>query len=138
MPMPRTTRPRSPRVTTLPPALLLFAVMADSIFASDTLNRTSCWGSSSSWNCVVMPPKFETSATPGTCFSSGMTVQRSNSDSSRCPLVSDRSMDAFQDSLARPIILDAVAEHERDERQAERALGAQLQQARRPGKLPLQ
>ena len=47
-------------------------------------------------------------------------------------------LDALVDALTRPIILDAVAENEGDQRQAERALRAHEQEARRAVELALQ
>ena len=41
---------------------------------------------------VVRPPKFWMSATPGTCFKAGITVQRWISESSRRFLVDDSSV----------------------------------------------
>ncbi len=47
-------------------------------------------------------------------------------------------LDALVDALARPVILDALAEHEGDERQPEGALRAHEQKARRAVELALQ
>ena len=47
-------------------------------------------------------------------------------------------LDALHDALARPVVLDAVAEHERDQRQPERAARAHHRQARRAVELALE
>ncbi len=91
-PTPRITSPCSPRCMTLPPAFALLAAMACVIWFSERLYLDSLAGSSSSMNCVVMPPKLTTSTTPDTCLRRGMTFQTCSSDSSRRSRVLDCSV----------------------------------------------
>ena len=65
--------------------------------SSETLYWASFAGSSASWNCVVSPPKFVTSATPKTCFSVGMTTHCCSSFSSR------ESRDARRERVAEDL-----------------------------------
>jgi hypothetical protein len=65
-----------------------------------------------------------------------MTIQRVEARGQ--PGRQHRVLDALVDALARPVILDPVAEHDGDQRQAEGALRAHEQQAGRPVELALQ
>ena len=73
-------------------AAALFEMMALETSDRPRPYRCSASGLISSWNCLVMPPKFATLATPGTWLSAGTTIQRWISDSSIRLRLSDSSV----------------------------------------------